>query len=109
MTLTELHTLLAAVPGLGPKKVAHRAFPEGLAPELPYVTYLEQRTDPFHADNRIYYAEEIVDIELYSVERDSVIEAAVEDALSGTEAAWSKDTEYLDSEKCYETIYTVSI
>ena len=109
MTLSDLHKLLSAVPGFGPKRVAYRAFPEGEAPELPYCTYIEQSYDVLYADNVAFYATGIVDIELYTNSREENTEGLLEAALREASLGWTKEIEYLDSEACFMIVYTVGI
>ena len=108
MELSDIGSLVNAVPGLH-GKVAYRAFPEGEAPALPFVTYLERSQDPFAADNAAYYVSSSVDIELYTEIRDEATEGLLEAALRNASLIWTKTIDYLDSERCYMIVYTVSI
>ena len=106
--LEELRQLLESIKGFR-NKVAYRAFPVNEAPKLPFICYLETGTDNFYADNTVYQSASVVDIELYSRNRDIVSEKLIEEKLRENHITWSKDIEYLDDEKCYETIYTVEV
>ena len=108
MQLSDIGSLVNAVPGLQ-GKVAYRAFPEGKAPSLPFVTYLERSQDPFAADNAAYYVSSSVGIELYTEIRDAATEGLLEAALRDASLIWTKTIDYLDSERCYMIVYTVSI
>lgn len=108
MQLSDIGTILNAVPGLQ-GKVAYRAFPVGEAPELPFVTYLERSQEPFAADNAAYYVSSTVDIELYTEARDEATEGLLETALREASLIYLKNIDYLDSERCYMIVYTVSI
>ena len=61
------------------------------------------------ADNKVYTTAIIVDIELYSKSRDLISEKLIENKLADNDITWTKDIEYIDSEKVYETIYTVEV
>ena len=108
MSLNELATLLQSIPEFS-GKVAYYAFPEGEAPELPYIDYLETGENNFIADNTVIYRQISVDIELYTALKDPQMEKAVEDALSSAELIWTKNEDYLDSDRCYMITYTVAI
>ena len=108
MSLNELSTLLQSIPEFS-GKVAYYAFPEGEAPELPYIDYLETGEHNLIADNTVIYRQISVDIELYTALKDAQLEKAVEDALSTAELIWKKNEDYLDSERCYMITYTVEI
>lgn len=106
--MEQLRRLLESIKGFR-NKVAYRAFPVNEAPKLPFICYMETGTDNFYADNTVYQSASVVDIELYSRNRDIVSEKLIEEKLRENHITWSKDIEYLDDEKCYETIYTVEV
>ena len=106
--LEELRLILESIEGFK-NKVAYRAFPVNEAPKLPFICYLETGADNFFADNTVYTSVSIVDIELYSRNRDTVSEKLIEDKLRDNNITWTKDIEYIESEKCYEVIYTVEV
>jgi len=103
MTLIELYTRLSET-GL---PVAYYCFPEGEAPNLPFVCYLVVSSSNFTADGKVYYPVQNIDIELYSKNKDTVSEALIEDAL--TDIVWEKSETYLDDEKCFEVVYSIQI
>ena len=106
--IEELKLMLESINGFE-KKVAYRAFPENKAPKLPFICYLETGTDNFFADNKVYASASVIDIELYSKDRDLKVETLIEEKLNENEVIWSREVIYLDSEKCYETVYTVEV
>lgn len=106
--LEELRHILESIQGFR-NKIAYRAFPENEAPSLPFICYLETGTDNFFADNTVYHSSSVVDIELYSRNRDIASEKLVEEKLRENHITWTKDIRYIDDEKCYETIYTVEV
>ena len=108
MQLSDIGSLVNAVPGLQ-GKVAYRSFPVGEAPSLPFVTYLERSQELFAADNAVYCVSSSVDIELYTEARDETTEGLLEAALRDASLIWTKTIDYLDSERCYMIVYTVSI
>lgn len=106
--LGELKRILKSIPGFE-NKVAYRAFPVGEAPALPFICYLETNANNFYADGKVYKSASVVDIELYSRNRDTMSENLIEDTLERNEITWTKDIEYIDDQKCYEVIYTVEV
>lgn len=106
MTLEELKSILsAAFPG----KVCYRAWETGTAPELPWVCYYETGEATEAADNSVYSSFSQITIELYTAKKDKVVESALDNALAGADIVYEKECEYLDSEKMYETIYTMEV
>lgn len=108
MTLEQLAVILDGIPGFS-GKVAITAFPEGEAPPLPYIVYLEQLEDPFAADDCNYYTRINVDVELYTEKRELRTEKLVENTFRSCGILWSKDIDYLSSERCYMVTYSIQI
>lgn len=108
MTLSDLREGLESIEGFE-NKVAYRAFPEKEAPELPFICFLETDSDNFNADNHAYLKVKVVDIELYSKLKDINSEGLIESKLDELSLPFRKDETYIDSEKCYEIIYTVEV
>lgn len=106
--LTELKKILESITGFE-NKVAYRAFKVNEAPALPFICYQETETNNFYADGKVYKSASVVDIELYSRNRDTVSENLIEDKLEANGITWEKDIEYIDDQKCYEVIYTVEV
>ena len=107
MTAQQLSNILETIPGFG-NRVAMNAFPEGEAPELPWIVYRQTSANGFFADNRVYYNSPVFVIELYTEVKSPETEKTLESALASAELIWTKDEEYLDSERCYMIIYTVT-
>lgn len=108
MTLNELFTLLNNISAFT-NKVVYRAWAEGEAPQLPFICFYEDSSDNFGADNIVYYKRKRVYIELYSKNKDTESEALIEDALDGAFLFYQTDDTYIESEKCYERIYTLEV
>lgn len=108
MTLSDLHTALQSIAGFE-QKVAYRAFPVGKAPKLPFICYLATSTDNFDADNTVYHVLQGVDIELYTKDKSEDTEQLVEAKLDSLNIVWNKYEEWLDSEECYEIIYSITL
>lgn len=106
--LEELKKILESITGFK-NKVAYRAFPVNEAPALPFICYLETGTNNFYADDTVYDSKSIVDIELYSKNRDPKSEKLIEEKLRKNNITWTKAIEYIESEKVHEVIYTVEV
>lgn len=103
MTLEEVAALLETTG----YPVAFQEWREGAVPPMPYLVYLSPYTNNFAADGTAYFIVNHVQIELYTKLKDPVAEGKVEVALSSI--YWEKNTEYLDTEKCYQTIYEIEV
>jgi hypothetical protein len=103
MTLEEFAARLGAT-GL---PVTYHGWPEGEAPELPFLCYLSTGADTLPADGGVYVQWDNVRVELYTAKKDSALEATVEAALAGF--TWTKDQTYIKAERCYMTVYEVDV
>ena len=108
MTLKELNDALKSINGFS-NKVAYRAFPVGKAPKLPFICYLATSTDNFDADNSVYHVLQGVDVELYTAKKDVATESLIESKFAEMNIVWNKYEEWLDSEECYEIVYSITI
>lgn len=88
---------------------AYWSFPENEAPALPYITYFEDGSDNFGADNRVYHRRNRFSVELLTRYKDPSAEAAVEAALDAAEIYWKKTETHLDDEDAYEVIYDLEV
>lgn len=81
---------------------AYSAFPVNEAPTLPYITYYYPRANDVKADNSNYCKVDDLVIELYTENKDFATEELVESALP---FPYSKEVNYIDSEKMYQITY----
>ena len=107
MRLAELAALLSSISGFS-GRVAYESFPEGEYPGLPVIRFMQTGSNIFAAENRVYYSSPIVSVELFTQIKSPETEAALESALASAELIWTKDEDYLDSERCYMITYTVT-
>lgn len=107
MTAQQLSNILETIPGFG-NRVAMNAFPKGEAPELPWIVYRQTSANRLLADNRVYYNSPVFVIELYTEVKSPETEKTLESALASAELIWTKEEEYLNSERCYMITYTVT-
>ena len=108
MTKAELYTALTGITGFS-GKVAYRFWPEGQAPALPYLVYLETYSHNFVADNKVYLPGTHVQVELYTANKDDTKEGLVEACLNKLEKPWEKSETWLDDESCYQILYEIEI
>ncbi len=88
---------------------AYWSFPEKEAPDMPYITYFEDSSDNFGADNVVYHHIKRVFVELLTKKRDPAAEKRVEDALYSAGLFWNKTATHLDDEDAFEVIYTLEV
>lgn len=109
--MTDRRGLYAALRSTG-LPVALNAWRPGAAPELPYVVYRAVDFARLGADNRTAWHATTYDVELYTpiYERDFEAEAAIQAALDGAGAAWSKSFPGdIEEERMTETVWTVAV
>lgn len=108
MTLKDLNDALKSIDGFS-QKVAYRAFPVGKAPKLPFICYLATQTDNFDADNKVYHVLQGVDVELYTAKKSVETEELIEAKFEELNIVWDKYEEWIDSQECYEIIYSITL
>ena len=108
MTLKDLRETISSISTFA-TKVTYRAWPVGKAPKLPFVCIQATSTNNFEADNHVYEVIQNVDVELYTAKKDEDTEAALENIFNASYIPWDKYEEYIESENCYEIVYTISI
>lgn len=110
MTLEALKTALEGVNnGAFKDKVAYRAFPVGGAPSLPFICFMEMESNNFLADAKVYHKFTEVNIELYSDEKDTVNEAAIETMLDNNLLVWEKTEYFIRDEDMVQVVYGITI
>lgn len=109
MTLAELFTALNGLTGFKDKVVYHHWPSPEKIPTMPFITYMEEGSDNFGADNIVYKAINNVRIELYTETKDTTSESAIENMLTSNRIYWEKDETYIDDERCYEIIYSIEV
>lgn len=104
MTLEDLGNLLESV-----FPTAYWSFPEKEAPPMPYLTYFEESSDNFGADNKVYHHRKRISVELLTKKKDPEAEKAVENAFDSADLFWEKTETHLDDEDAYEVIYSLEV
>lgn len=75
----------------------------------PYGVYLDQRDDPFYADNLTYIDFRETRLEVYSLERDPALDSRVKAALDNAGISYEVDYTWIESEGLYETIFEIEV
>lgn len=77
--------------------------------EPPYGVYLDQRDDPFYADDLNYVDFREMRLEVYSLERDPAPDNRVKAALENAGISYEVDYPWVESEGLYETIFEIEV
>ena len=105
MTYAEIASMIEST-GL---ENAYYQYPEGEAPELPYILFYYPERNDFQADNKNYARIPQLNIELYTKEKDFDKEKLIEDLLDENEIPYDKEEQYIEKEKMYEVLYITEV
>ena len=105
MTQTELKDILMET-GL---PVAYMAFRDPEIPDLPFIVYQDIGTDNFGADNKVYYPQTRIQIDLITRFHDETKEKVLEAVLDGHDLFWQREPEFDSNEDYYRVTYEVTI
>ena len=105
MTYEEIATMLSAV-GV---PFAYHHFEEGSGQQPPFITFYYEGENDLKADNINYQLVRPLTIELYTNNKDFVLEAAVEAVLTANGLAYSRSETYIDSERMYMVTYNTEV
>ena len=88
--------------------VAYNHFKSRVA--FPFICYMADSSDNFHADNKVYKEIQHLRIELYTKQKDLISENKLKQALDGFSWEQVSETYINDSnEKYYQIIYEMEI
>jgi len=85
------------------------SYPVGEVPNLPYMVFYYPNTENFGADDVVYAHISVLNVELYTKNKDFQTERAVESVFESHGLFWDKSESYLDSEHMYEVLYEMEI
>lgn len=88
---------------------AYYQFPEGTEMAPPFVCYFYTNTDDVYADDSNYQRIPVLNIELYTAEKDFDQEAALEKVLKDNGFSYYKEENYIDSEKMWQIAYEMEV
>lgn len=105
MTTKEVAIMVAAI-GV---PYAYYQFPEGTAQATPFVCFFYSGDNDMKADDSNYQKIEHLIIELYTDNKDFGLEATVESTLSSYGMVWTRDEEWIESERMLEVVYEMDV
>lgn len=88
---------------------AYYQFTNDTAQEPPFICWFFARDTDVKADNENYCDKEVLAIELYTKIRDFDQEKAVEAVLKANGFCYSKEPNYIDSEKIWQVAYEMEV
>lgn len=104
MTLTELAQGLKS---LG-YPVAYSHFKSAQTP--PFICYIDVDSENFSADNTTYHEVQNVNIELYTTNKDLVVEKKIKDFLKQNKLPFeTSPTVWIKSEKVFQKVFYISL
>lgn len=101
MTKQEVATMIDSI-GL---PFAYYQFDEGTGQEPPFVCFFYTGSDDLYADGINYQKITGLSVELYTAQKDFDLEDTVEGILNANGLAYSKEENFIDSEKMYQIAY----
>lgn len=105
MTVVEIKELIESL-GL---PCTYYSYPEGKAPDLPYIVWYFPNSSNFSADDKVYANIEQLNIELYTMNKDFSTEKRIEGILDDENFYWDKLETYIDSEHMYQVLYQTEV
>lgn len=105
MTYEEISQLIASI-GI---PYAYYQFPERTGQEPPFICFYYPASNDFLADNQNYQKISALRIELYTANKDFALEKAVEDVLRGEMLVYTRNEDYIDSEKMFMITYDTEV
>lgn len=103
MTYKEVKTLLSTTN----LPVVYYQWPEGQAPEPPYLIFYYPGDNDFIGDNSNYQKIRELTVELYTDQKDFALEETVEGVLSGM--VYSRYETYIDDERLFLVTYEMEV
>ena len=77
---------------------------------MPFICYIDQGSDNFHADSTIYSDISNIDIELYTEYKDIEAEQAIANLLLTNELVYDRSpTVFIETEETYQTVFTIQL
>jgi hypothetical protein len=104
MTYKEISQMIA---GFG-LPFAYYQFPDGTEQAPPFICFFYEYDD-IHADNINYVGRVVLHIELYTDNKDFGLESNIETTLKQGGFSFSKEATYIDSERMWQTTYTMEV
>lgn len=84
-------------------------WPESEDPALPYIVFYYPERSDFYADGKNYQKITVLNIELYSDNKDFDNEELIESVLEANDLPYTKEEQYISDERMYEVLYVVNV
>lgn len=105
MTTAEVASMIEAM-GLD---FAYYQFPEASDQAPPFILFYFPDDNDFIADGCNYVKKCTLIIELYTDNKDFEMESTVEAVLSAHDLVYSREEQYIDTERMYEVLYSTEV
>lgn len=88
---------------------AYYQFPDGTAQACPFICFFFSDSNDLAAENTNYKKIRLLNIELYTDNKDFALEETVETVLNSNGLVYDRSESYLDSERMFMVVYTTDI
>lgn len=105
MTYKEINLMIESV-GL---PSTYDTFPNNIAPAPPYIVFNYPQNSDFGADNKNYVSIDVLNIELYTKEKDFTTESQLEAVLEQNGLFYDKTEAYIRNENLYQITYVCEV
>ncbi len=107
MTFKEINTMIASI---GKSYTYHEwnCAPEDV-PALPWIVFRYPNILDFYADNKNYQRVTALEIEVCTENKDFDLEQTVESVLSSHGLTYTKEEDYLDTERMFDVRYELEV
>ena len=103
MTYKQIKTMLTSIG----YPVTYDSFPDNVAPAPPYIVFNYPNNDDFAADNVNYVSITLVNIELYTRNKDFTADKNVEAVLNANGFFYQKNETYIRQENLFQIRYVI--
>lgn len=104
MKMSEFRQLLGQFETYG-IPITYYSYPERHAPELPYAVYYFPDTRPEAADDKAWSEIPTINIEVYTREKDFLLEHTVDGILDSYGLVYTKTETYINNEHMFQVLY----
>ena len=105
MTIKEVAAMIQSI-GV---PFAYYQFPEGTEQACPFICFYFDSSNDFLADNRNYQKIRPLSIELYTDNKNFILEETVEGVLTDNGFVYTREESYIDSEHMYLVVFETSV
>ena len=107
MTNTELVNILKTLQEDATTPITVNSVRAKLGTKVPYLVINYNASNNYEADDKAFYKEQFITLELYTVGKDETAEGKVETLLDSHYIPWDKDEAFEDSTNLYINYYTI--